>query len=114
MPKIIKKVAIASGLLHFVLLLILLLRVEENTLTWLWVIYFAVDFPVSLVSTLGLDAMAYNWGEPLSSWPDWKSNTYTYWPAFVHLVLGSIWWYFIPILINKIFIFLNSLQMRQD
>lgn len=54
----------------------------------LWGIWKPVDFPVSLLAYYGFVPTPREWG--LTS-----LIAFTY-PYFVHGVLGTVWWYFIP------------------
>lgn len=81
--------------------------VEQSTMIWL--VWFPVDFPWSLLNLLG--------GEGYSNWVQHISETseimgyILYTPYLVHGLIGTVWWFFIPHLIRK---FLKSRESRRE
>lgn len=110
----VNKVGVVAALLHIAILTVLLAGATGNSRIWLFMIFFVIDFPVSLISTAGLDIMITEWGEPLYFNTELKTMIYNYWPTGIHLVLGTIWWYFIPVLIDKLFKFLGKQQNKDS
>lgn len=72
--------------------------IEQASLIWL--LWFPVDFPWSLINILG--------GESYSIWVDNISNKSIllgylfYTPYLVHGFVGAIWWYFLPTIISMV------------
>ena len=60
----------------------------------LWGLWETVDYPVSLLAYYGFVSLPLQWS--FSSF-----ITFIY-PYFVHGVLGTIWWFFIPIMIASV------------
>lgn len=89
------------ALIHLVAVIDAVLSVRPNDLPWVWMIFFPIDFPWSLLSVGGLHAMLNIWGDV--HWGEqWKHTVYAYWPVFVHGIIGSLWWGTIPILVGKV------------
>ena len=61
----------------------------------LWGLWKTVDFPVSLLAYYGFIPAPMQWG--LSTF-----IRFIY-PYFVYGVLGTIWWFFVPIMIGSVF-----------
>jgi hypothetical protein len=69
----------------------------------LWGLWKTVDFPVSLLAFYGFMPVPIEWSLPLF--------VKFIFPYLVHGVLGTIWWFFIPIFIGGI---LHKLLPRKD
>jgi hypothetical protein len=63
----------------------------------LWVIFAVVDFPISLIYFLA--------GQGYSRWLHALDNPILaqvfYLPHFIHGVLGTLWWYWLPKIISR-------------
>lgn len=79
----------------FVLFVIYLQLSTEGQARLLWALWLPLDFPASLLVVFGLDLISYD--------SQFGSFVGTWLPYFVHGVLGTIWWFFIPIVVGKIF-----------
>lgn len=84
-------VGFVVGGIHLAFVSYFALAIEHNSLPWIWMIFAVIDFPVSLFTLAGLDAMMFAWGDVAWKEP-WKDFMYASWPIFVHAVLGSVWW----------------------
>ena len=67
----------------------------EGQARLLWTLWLPLDFPVSLIVIQGFDRIS----------PDTQLGSFvrTWLPYFVHGVLGTIWWFFLPVVIGSIF-----------
>lgn len=93
-------VGIGLGALHLIVVLYAALSVHVNDMPWVWMFLFPIDFPFSLLAIGGLNVMQDVWGDVV--WDEgWKHAVYTYWPVFVHGVIGSLWWGLIPIIVSN-------------
>jgi hypothetical protein len=65
-----------------------------------WVVWGVIDFPLSLAYLLAMPGYF--------SWVDALDNTHPalaqllYFPHLFHGLVGTVWWYFLPILVSKI------------
>jgi len=91
----------------FVLFLIYLSSVydRDGQAILLWAYWLILDFPVSLLLLLGWDLMG-------SSETQIMIFLRYYLPHFVHGVLGTIWWLYLPSFIQKIWWKLKGLASR--
>jgi hypothetical protein len=100
-----KKIGIGFAVVHLVAFIIFALYLQLSTegQAWLlWTLWLPLDFPVSLIILKGFDLI------PPDSLPGRAVRTWL--PYLVHGVLGTIWWFFIPVVIGGIF---NRLR-RED
>ena len=93
-----KKVGLVFAVLHliaFFLFVIYLNLSTDGQSRLLWTLWLTPDFPVSLFMMVGFDVIS----------PDSQIGGFirTWLPYLVHGVLGTIWWFFVPILIGSIF-----------
>jgi hypothetical protein len=64
--------------------------IDDGQLRLLWAIWLPIDFPVSILVTKGLSVT--------------QSELLRFWfPYFVHGLLGTVWWFFIPKIITAVF-----------
>ena len=95
------KAGLICSIVHFGIIGLLLLNSSKNEIVWIWMPFLAIDFPVSLLSIGGMDFMIHVWGEPPYA-QSWKESLYDNWPTFIHLIIGTIWWYYIPVIGSKL------------
>ena len=93
-----KKIGVGIAAVHlaaFVLFALYLYLSTEGQARLLWTLWLPLDFPVSLVVIKGFDLIS----------PDSHIGSFVrmWLPYFVHGVLGTIWWFFIPVVIDSIF-----------
>ena len=93
-----KKIGVGLAAVHlvgFILFTLYLHSSSEGQAPLLWALWLPLDFPVSLIVIKGFDLIP----------PDSQLGSFlTKWlPYFVHGLLGTIWWFFIPVLISSIF-----------
>jgi len=69
----------------------------------LWELWKTVDYPISLLAFYGFISAPIEWDISILV-------KYIY-PYFVHGVLGTIWWFFIPVVIGGIF---NKLLIKHS
>lgn len=94
-------IGVGLGLLHMILIVLVAYSFHPNDLPWIWMFFFPIDFPFSLLTIGGLYAMQDVWGDVI--WTEhWKHMIYNYWPFFVHGVIGSLWWGSIPIIVGRV------------
>lgn len=79
----------------FILFIIYLHLSIDGQVRLLWTIWLPVDFPVSLLVAAGFDVIPPN--------DQMGSLIRTWLPYFVHGVLGTTWWFFVPIFVGAIF-----------
>jgi hypothetical protein len=68
----------------------------DDPTTWLWMLWGVIDFPVTLVVFL-------LWGILFGVVPETSSNFHQLHqavPMLVHGIGGTVWWYFIPVLLD--------------
>lgn len=84
----------AVHLVAFVLFVLYLHVSTEGQARLLWALWLPLDFPVSLVVITGFDLIS----------PDSQLGSFVrmWLPYFVHGILGTIWWFFIPVVIGSI------------
>ena len=93
-----KKIGIGFAVSHlaaFILFALYLHLSSEGQARLLWALWLPLDFPISLAVTKGYDLIS------ADSQPGRFVRTWL--PYFVHGVLGTIWWLFIPIAIGGTF-----------
>lgn len=94
-------IGVGLGALHLIVFILVAYSFQPNDLPWIWMVFFPIDFPFSLLTIGGLYAMQDLWGDVV--WAEhWKHVIYNYWPFFVHGVIGSLWWGSIPILVGRV------------
>jgi hypothetical protein len=93
-----KKVGIAFAAIHLLVFAIFILYLylsSEGQTRLLWALWLPLDFPVSLIVIAGLD-----W---IPSDSQLMGATRELLPYFVHGIVGTIWWFFVPIIIGSLF-----------
>ena len=95
------KIGILASSFHCFVFTTFILNITGNGRLWVWMLFFVLDFPISLLNLLGWDLMIYSWGES-DFLEGWKDMTYQSWPVFVYGVLGTLWWFFIPSVVSKL------------
>ena len=93
-----KKIGVGFAVVHiavFVLFVLYLQLSTEGQARLLWSLWLPLDFPVSLLVIFGFDLISYD--------SQFGSFVGTWLPYFVHGVLGTMWWFLIPIVIGRIF-----------
>ncbi len=92
-------IGIFFAIVHFALFVIFSVKMnlgsQDAMAGMLWGLWETVDFPVSLLAFYGFIPVPIEWSFSVLV-------GYIY-PYFVHGVLGTIWWFFIPIIIGSIF-----------
>jgi len=81
---------------HFTAFLLLAAYIQLSGNSWagiLWVIFAAIDFPVSLAYLLDAGTWYPQWFNNLG---DSMLAQIAYLPHFIHGFLGTIWWYLLP------------------
>lgn len=81
-----------AGLLHLLLLgntVRLILTSDGSPWTQHWVIFLALDFPVSL------GVMPVTWLVPASAAGPLRDLSNFWWPGAYHGVVGTVWWYIV-------------------
>jgi len=69
----------------------------------LWGLWETVDFPVSLLAYYGFISIPIQWS--------FSTFIRFIYPYFVYGVLGTIWWFFIPVMIGSVF---NKLLKKNE
>lgn len=84
-----------AHLVAFVFFVVYLHLSTEGQARLLWALWLPLDFPLSLFLVAGFDLIP----------PDshFGSFTRTLLPYFLHGVLGTIWWFYIPAVVSSIF-----------
>jgi len=92
-------IGIFFATVHFALFVIFSFKMnfgsQDSMAGMLWGLWNTVDFPVSLLAFYGFIPTPIEWSFSVLV-------EYIY-PYFVHGVLGTIWWFFIPAIIGSIF-----------
>jgi len=91
-------IGVTFAMLHLIAFLIFvgyLNGSNDGQAILLWTLWTPVDFPVSMTVPLGLDLLPSDDGI--------GSTARRALPYFVHGVLGTAWWYFLPVLVYKVF-----------
>jgi hypothetical protein len=92
-----KSLAKWAALIHiglFVLFVVYLqFGTDDGQSRLLWTIWLPIDFPVSMITLLGLD-LTQGGSELMSAFRRFL-------PFFVHGILGPIWWYFLVSFVGK-------------
>ncbi|MGH8307177.1 MAG: hypothetical protein ACRER0_02805 [Gammaproteobacteria bacterium] len=76
-----------------------------------WAFWALIDFPWSLAYLLSGPAYAH-WVEALSSAHPFLAQV-MYFPHILHVLIGTIWWYFLPILVAKLMAMIRSASVRK-
>ena len=94
-----KSFAKGIALVHVALFVLFVLYLQFGTSDGqsrlLWTIWLPIDFPVSLITIAGLDLVQ---GDS-----ELVSTFRRVLPFFVHGFLGPVWWYFLVMLIGRLF-----------
>ena len=77
------KIGLITASTHFLIVIYFISETNQNDLVWIWMILSIIDFPISELSIIE--------------------------SAYLYLILGSIWWYFIPIILQYLFNLLGKL-----
>jgi len=93
--KFIGVVLAIAHLLAFLVFVVYLNRTSDGQAVLLWAVWLPVDFPISLIVQAGF--------ELLPSDGAIGSTLRRSLPYFVHGVLGTIWWFFLPRLVATVF-----------
>ena len=85
----------AAHLLAFILFVLYLHLANDGQARLLWAFWLPLDFPVSLLVIKGFDLIS----------PDSQLGSFfrVWLPYFVHGVIGTVWWFFMPVVIGSIF-----------
>ena len=101
-----KKICLAAAILHLIIFFWIVLYVyfsNDGQASMVWIIFFIIDFPVSLVYLFA--------GAMYSQWFDGLDGTMfaqiLYLPHFIHGILGTIWWYFLPKILMRTLTYLR-------
>ena len=78
------KLGLSFALIHIFAIALLVSVVDADQQPWFWMIFLIYDFPISLLRNSGLE------------------------PIYFHLIIGSMWWYFIPVFFAKLKNIINS------
>src|SRR5262249_39643928 len=112
----VKRVGLVLAIVHLLLFAGFLVwkkavAAQDGQSELLWIIWIPIDFPWSLCVPL-LSQLA---GDELIS-PTQRgiSGILYFLPHFVHGVIGTIWWYYIPRLLTLLFSHLKGLRTRRD
>lgn len=97
------KVGTALALSHFFIVLAIVwsLLVSELDAQWqlTWVPLLLLDFPVSLIVVFSTDIFA-GMSSPWTSYPASELHGFVL-PALVHGILGSLWWFILPVAVSS-------------
>lgn len=83
-----------AHLIAFILFVLYLHQSHEEQSRLLWTLWLPLDFPVSLLVITGFDLIPHD---------QLGSIVRTWLPYFVHGILGTIWWFFIPVVVSSVF-----------
>ena len=91
-----RRIAIGLAVLHFVLFLAFVTYFRganhhDGQAMLLWSYWLVIDFPVSLLVPAGWSLIE----------PD--SPLTRYWLYLVHGVLGTVWWFVLPLIVARIY-----------
>ena len=95
-----KRIGLLFATVHLIIFIIFVYFIHvistEGQSRLLWTIWLPFDFPISLLVSFGFDLIPPDNG---------TGSTIRYWlPYFVHGGLGTIWWYFIPVILRSFFL----------
>jgi hypothetical protein len=91
-------VGLAGGLLHLLILgytVHLVLARDTPDWTMYWMLFLALDFPVSL------GVLPVNWLAPPSGGGPLSDLTNFWWPLAYHGIVGTAWWYIVGLAIER-------------
>jgi hypothetical protein len=94
-----KLIGLLFAIAHFVVFVIFSIKMnlgsQDPMAGMLWGLWKTVDFPISLLAFYGF----------ISAPIEWSFSIFVrfIYPYFVHGMLGTIWWFFIPVIIGRIF-----------
>ena len=60
----------------------------------LWTLWIPIDFPVSLLVTLGFEHI------PMTT--DGLRTLLAWWPLIVHGIFGTVWWFVVPFTVSRL------------
>ncbi len=93
-----RRIATVLAILHLLAVVafaVYLHQSNEGQAILLWTMWTPIDFPVSLLVPWGL--------EVLSSGSEWSSALRLALPYVVHGILGTIWWFCLPLMVAGLF-----------
>src|SRR6266436_3379246 len=93
-----KKIGLYCASVHFLAAIAAVLYISRSTdpqASLLWGIFAILDFPVSLVYLAAPQYSAW-----LEAFQGFKWAQVVYLPHVVHVLLGTVWWYFLPRLVT--------------
>lgn len=95
LPKIIGSGLAAVHITIFFAFVVYLHLSTDGQSRLLWALWLPIDFPVSQIVTWGFDSVSAEqaMGGVIRTWL----------PYFVHGVLGTVWWFFVPTIITNLF-----------
>ena len=96
------KLGLLFALLHGMAVLLIAIAVSPNSQVWFWMFFIVIDFPISLVTLWGWDLMTHLWGENITS-GTLQAEIYRNFPIVWYGIIGTIWWYFLPVIFRKLF-----------
>lgn len=107
------KVGIVLGGLHFLLvaLVVLSLLTTELDAQWqlVWIPFLIADFPISLLIVVARLLIPV-WHFSVGTYPVSELHGFLV-PAVVHGIVGSLWWFLLPILFAKLW---SKVRKRKD
>jgi hypothetical protein len=107
------KVGISLAIFHVAIVLAIVwsLLASELDAQWqlTWVPLLLLDFPVSLVVVFSTDVFA-GMSSPWTSFPASELHGFVL-PALVHGILGSLWWFILPVAVSSAW---NSIRARSQ
>lgn len=92
------RIAAALATLHLLAIIAFAIHVHQSNESQeilLWTLWTPIDFPISMFVPWGL--------EVLPSGSEWSSTFRLVLPYFVHGVLGTMWWFFLPFIFSWLF-----------
>ena len=91
---------------------IISLGLSEPSAQWqlTWVLFFPLDFPISLLLLLGFKIFP-GWSFSFLRYPICEFKGFIL-PAFIHGILGPLWYFFIPVAISSLWSKRYSLKNR--
>jgi hypothetical protein len=94
-----KFIGLLFAIVHFLLFVVFSIKMnfgsQDAMSGMLWGLWKTVDFPVSLLAFYGFIPAPIEWS--------FSILVKFIYPYFIHGVLGTIWWFFIPVIIGDIF-----------
>lgn len=93
-----KKIGLHLMIIHFFVFVAFVVFIElssEAQIRLLLSVWLIIDFPVSFLTLLAFEIVSGN--SPINE------KILYYMPYFIHGVLGSLWWYFLPRIMGYLF-----------